>query len=255
MSLDTEPFFRYNRKSKAPIIMSSTRAPSAAPTSESSNPSVAPAWHTAILLVWLLGISFIGAHLDLAHGHIVTYSIVILMEWTMVAFIWWGLSRRNIRLSELVGGSWARPVYFLRDLGLGIAFLLIVGFALLQALSYLLNPESPKAMTNMMPQTWFEMILWVLMSFTAGFCEEVIFRGYLQRQFSALTRSFVGGIVLQAVLFGLSHGYQGWKLMLLISIYGVCFGMFARWRRSLRPGMLAHALEDTAGGLLGFLTR
>jgi uncharacterized protein len=235
--------------------MSSTSALSAAPPSESPNSSVAPAWHTAVLLVWLLGISFTSAHLDLANGHVVTYSIVILMEWAMVAFIWWGLSRRSIRLSDLVGGSWARPLYFLRDLGLGIAFLLIVGFALLQALSYLLNPESPKAMSNMMPQTWFEVILWVLMSLTAGFCEEVIFRGYLRRQFSALTRSFVGGIVLQAVVFGLSHGYQGWKLILLISIYGTCFGVFARWRRSLRPGMLAHALEDTAGGLLGFLAR
>jgi uncharacterized protein len=158
-------------------------------------------------------------------------------------------------LSDLIGGSWARPLYFLRDLGLGIAFLLIVGFGLLQAVSYLLNPESPKAMSNMMPQTWFEVILWVLMSLTAGICEEVIFRGYLQRQFSALTRSLLGGIVLQAVVFGLSHGYQGWKLMLLISIYGICFGLFARWRRSLRPGMIAHALEDTVGGILSFLTR
>ncbi|MBV8213330.1 MAG: CPBP family intramembrane metalloprotease [Verrucomicrobia bacterium] len=235
--------------------MGSTRALSASPPSESPNSSVAPAWHTAVLLVWLLGISFISAQLNLANGHVVTYSIVILMEWAMVAFIWWGLSRRSIRLSDLVGGSWARPLHFLRDLGLGIAFLLIVGFALLQALSYLLNPESPKALSNMMPQTWFEVILWVLMSLTAGFCEEVTFRGYLQRQFSALTRSIAGGIVLQAVVFGLSHGYQGWRLMLLISIYGTCFGLFARWRRSLRPGMLAHALEDAAGGILGFLSR
>jgi uncharacterized protein len=207
------------------------------------------------MLSWLLGISFIGAHLDLASGHVVTYSIVILMEWLMVAFIWWGLKRRGIRLSDLVGGSWARPLYFLRDLALGIAFLLVFGFALLQGLSYLLNPETPKAMATMMPQNWSEMILWVLMAVTAGFCEEVIFRGYLQRQFSALTRSLVGGIVLQGIVFGLSHGYQGWKLMLLITVYGICFGWFARWRRSLRPGMLAHALQDTAGGLLGFLTR
>jgi uncharacterized protein len=235
--------------------MSSTSAPSAAPPSEFSNSSIAPVWHTVVMLCWLLGLSFIGAHVDLGHGHFVTYSIVIVMEWAMVGFIWWGLSRRGIPLSHLIGGSWARPLYFLRDLGLGIAFLLLIGFAFLQGISYLLKPETPKTMLTMMPQNWFEMILWVLMSLTAGFCEEVIFRGYLLRQFSALTRSLVGGIVLQAVVFGLSHGYQGWKLMLLISIYGVCFGLFARWRRSLRPGMIAHALEDTGGGLLAFLSR
>jgi CAAX protease family protein len=234
--------------------MSSTSAPSAVSPSEPSHSSIAPAWHTVVMLFWLFGMSFVGAHLDLGHGHIITYSIVILMEWLMVAFIWWGLSRRGIRLSDIVAGSWANPLYFLRDLCLGIAFLLIFGFALLQGLSYLLKPETPKAMLTMMPQNWSEMILWVLMALTAGFCEEVIFRGYLQRQFSTLTRSLVGGIVLQAVVFGLSHGYQGWKLMLLISIYGICFGVFARWRRSLRPGMLAHALQDTAGGVIGFLT-
>ncbi|MBV9874577.1 MAG: CPBP family intramembrane metalloprotease [Verrucomicrobia bacterium] len=233
--------------------MSANTSPSTAPPLESSNSGVAPMWHTAILLVWLLGISFIGAHTDLSNGHVPTYLIVILVEWAMVAFIWWGLSRCGIRLSELIGGSWARPLHFLRDLGLGIAFMLLIGFGLLQLISALLNPESPKSLTAMMPQTWFEVVLWVLMSVTAGFCEEVIFRGYLLRQFTALTRSLAGGIVLQALLFGLSHGYQGWKLMLLIWIYGVCFGLFARWRKSLRPGMLAHALEDSVGGVLGFL--
>jgi uncharacterized protein len=94
------------------------------------------------------------------------------------------------------------------------------------------------------------MILWVPLCLTGGFCEEVIFRGYLQRQFSVLTHSLVGGIVLQAIAFGLSHGYQGWRLMAVIGIYGICFGGLAHWRRSLRPGMLGHALQDTAGGLV-----
>jgi len=51
----------------------------------------------------------------------------------------------------------------------------------------------------MMPQTPSEVILWILLSLTAGFCE--VYRGYLQRQFSALTHSFVGGIGLQAIAF------------------------------------------------------
>jgi membrane protease YdiL (CAAX protease family) len=41
--------------------------------------------------------------------------------------------------------------------------------------------------------------------------------------------------------------------MLLITVYGICFGLAAHWRRSLRPGMLPHALPDTAGGLLARL--
>jgi uncharacterized protein len=236
--------------------MSSSTAPSTIPAPAFSGSSIAPPWHTAVVVGWLLVFSFVGAHLDFGgvspFARVFTYAIVILMEWTVVAFIWWGLRRRGIRVSDIVGGNWSRPVFALRDLGLGVAFVLVFGFALLEGLSYLLKPGSPKTLTALMPQTWPELILWVVMALTAGFCEELIFRGYLQRQFAALTRSLLGGIVLQAVVFGLSHGYQGWKLMLLITIYGTCFGWFARWRRSLRPGMCAHALQDTAGGVLTF---
>jgi len=240
--------------------MSLISARSPVPATGSPHSSIAPAWHTAIVLFLMLGLSFIGAQVHLpavfnAYGRTPTYLLVILFEWITVAFIWWGLRRRGIRLADLVGGSWARPLYLLRDFGLSIAFILVFGGALLQGLSYLLKIVPSKTMQDMMPVTSFEMVLWVVMSLTAGFCEEVIFRGYLQRQFSALTRSFAGGIGLQAIVFGLSHGYQGWKLMLLITVYGVCFGLLAHWRHSLRPGMLAHALQDTAGGLLAKFLR
>ena len=158
-------------------------------------------------------------------------------------------------MSDLVGGSWARPVHLLRDLWIAVAFILIFGGGVLQGLAYLLKAAPPQSLREMMPQTPAELVLWVLMSLTAGFCEEVIFRGYLRRQFSAFTHSLVGGIVLQAIAFGLAHGYQGWKLMSIIAVYGACFGLLAQWRRSLRPGMLGHALQDTAGGFLGYFMR
>lgn len=236
--------------------MSSTGARATVPARGTSDSGIAPTWHTAVVLFFMFGVSFISAHVGPsgifgAHGRVPSYLLAILVEWIPVTFIWWGLSRRGIRLSDLVGGSWARPVYFLRDLGLATAFFLIVAVAVLQGLTFLLKAVPPKAIYDMMPQTPFEKILWVLTSLTAGFCEEVIFRGYLQRQFSRLTRSLVGGIALQAIAFGLSHGYQGWKLMLLITVEGACYGLLAHWRRSLRPGMLAHALQDSLGGLLG----
>jgi len=233
-------------------------AHTAAPSPGSSGSAVAPAWHTIAVLLTLLGVSVVGARVGLpgSHGRVPRYLLAMLVEWATVAFIWWGLSRRGVRLSDLIGGSWARRVYVLRDLGIGIAFIVIFGIGVNEALSYLLKVVEPPALRALMPQTPLEMVLWVLLSLTGGFCEEVIFRGYLQRQFSVLTRSLVGGIVLQAIAFGLSHGYQGWRLMSVIAVYGAFFGWLARWRRSLRPGMLAHVLQDTADGLLArFLLR
>jgi uncharacterized protein len=220
----------------------------------SSDASIAPAWHAAVVLIVLLGISFAGTRADLpavlgVHGRVPRYLFVVVMEWAIVAFIWWGLNRRGVRVSVLVGGRWDRGINVLRDIGIGIAFILISGGAI-QGLAYLLHAVPPQGMRDMMPQTLAEMIAWVPLSLTGGFCEELIFRGYLQRQFTAFTHSLAGGIVVQAVAFGLGHGYQGWKLMSLITIYGACFGLLAHWRRSLRPGMIGHALQDVAGGLL-----
>jgi hypothetical protein len=44
---------------------------------------------------------------------------------------------------------------------------------------------------------------------TAGICEEIVYRGYLQRQLSAFTGSLPIAVCLQAAIFGAAHLYQG----------------------------------------------
>src|SRR5205085_544141 len=105
-----------------------------------------------------------------------------------------------------------------------------------------------KALGFLIPGNAFEVALWIVLSATAGFCEEVIFRGYLQRQFAAVTQRAWGGIVLSAVVFGFAHGYEGPRRMLLIAVYGAMFGVLAHYRKSLVPGMLAHAWHDSFAG-------
>jgi len=85
--------------------------------------------------------------------------------------------------------------------------------------------------------------------------EETIFRGYLQRQFIALTRSVPVGILLSAAGFGAVHAYQGFRSVVLIGIFGAMFGLLAHWRRSIRPGIIAHAWHDALIGVLAGLTR
>jgi hypothetical protein len=48
---------------------------------------------------------------------------------------------------------------------------------------------------------------------------------------------------------GIAHGYQGLRNCLAIAIYGALFTLLALWRKSLRPGMIAHAWTDIAGDL------
>jgi membrane protease YdiL (CAAX protease family) len=101
-----------------------------------------------------------------------------------------------------------------------------------------LEPEGPA-----------QILTWILLCITAGFCEETIFRGYLQKQFIAWTGNAPVGVLLSAAIFGACHIYQGAKAVILITVYGALFGVLAQWRKSMRPGMITHALHDTVGGL------
>lgn len=236
--------------------MDSFQAPAAPVHSASEFRAVAPAWHTIVLLVVLLGFSALGllfADRVITHrpqAHVIQYALTIAFEWAMAMFIWFGARRRGVRISELVGGQWSSFMDVLRDIGIGIGFLIVAGI-ILQLVGHLLKATPTRALKAILPSGPTEMILWVAMSISAGFCEELIFRGYFQRQFAALTRSVAGGIVLQGILFGAAHGYQGWRLMTVIAVFGIMFGLLAQWRHSTRPGMFTHGLQDTLGGLLG----
>ncbi len=91
------------------------------------------------------------------------------------------------------------------------------------------------------------------LSITAGVCEETIFRGYLQQQFIAWTKSVPAGVIFSAIIFGLGHIYQGLRQAGVIAIFGILFGILAAWRRDVKLGMLAHGWQDSLAGIGEFL--
>ena len=110
--------------------------------------------------------------------------------------------------------------------------------------------EIKKTLGFIVPQGAAEIVAFIALTLTAGFCEEVIYRGYLQQQFRAWTHNIWLAIIAQGVLFGASHGYQGWRSMTVIAIFGCAFGALAAWRKNLRPGMMAHAWQDLFTGFV-----
>jgi uncharacterized protein len=228
----------------------------ATPQNPPLHEAVAPAWHTVIVLLIFLGLSLLGFHrANLTgvgkHGRVPGYVLTIVIEWLITAFIWYGARSRGVRMRELIGGRWNSFIDFLRDLGIAIVFVIVCGGGVMSGIAHLLKSNTPASVRNLLPQGRAEIVVYLLVAATAGFCEELIFRGYLQRQFAALTRSAAGGLILQGIAFGAAHGYQGWKLMVAIAIFGITFGLLAMWRQSLRPGMLAHFVQDGVGGILG----
>jgi len=152
-------------------------------------------------------------------------------------------------LGALIGERWTSATAFLRDLGIGVGFLFASNVVLALATSALGASNNARVL-NMLPHTRIEMAAWMFVALSAGICEELTTRGYLQQQFSALLGSSVAGIVVQAIIFGAAHLYQGWKHVVTITLLALMMGWLALWRRSLLPGMSSHFLQDAVGGLL-----
>jgi membrane protease YdiL (CAAX protease family) len=176
-------------------------------------------------------------------------------EYVLVGYIVWGVRKNGVTLREVVGGRWNTPEDFLLDVAIAFGFWLVAA-GILAGLSFALGlasasqvAEAKKQIGPLLPQTGLELGLWVVLSATAGLCEEIMFRGYLQKQFHAATRSAPAAILMQAIVFGIAHAYQGGRRIILIGAYGALFGILAAWRKSLRPGMIGHTLQDSFSGI------
>ena len=224
----------------------------------------------AILLVF----SFAGASPQKQAGtgpyaRVVLYGGTFLFELIVVLLIWFWIRRSGSSMRDLIGGRWPTVESFLLDFALAIGFLIVadcllagiriaLGTVDLHAMHDLAKQKEDikKVVGELIPRNYMELGLFILLSASAGVFEEIIFRGYLQRQFGALMHSAYAGILCSAAIFGLSHAYQGGRMMIAIGIYGAMFGLLVHLRKSLRPAMMAHAIQDAGSGIgLFFLMR
>lgn len=226
---------------------------------------MAPLWHTALLILILLGLSA-GSYLSSRRfvpqsshagapptgAMLLTYGATLAEEWILFLIVLWGERMRSrVTVRERIGARREKDA-LVRDIGIAAGVwgtLALVG----GTLGYFLHPSGKEIVAKLLPRNLPELALWTAVAVSAGFCEEYIFRGYLQRQFALLTGSIWAGVVIQAVIFGLGHGYQGPALMLTIFCYGLIFGAAAKWRKSLRPTMIAHGWTDLFSGFAGYI--
>ena len=220
---------------------------------------VAPWFHTILLTIVFLALAAAGAifqrrpsadPLSAGSSHIVLYLSLIAAEYGLFRYVNAGLGRRGVTMKSLIGGSWNSLRDVLRDTGLALGIWTIWS-GVEKLWGHLFEASHAVSIQTFLPRKPLEITVWIAVSISAGISEEIAFRGYFQRQFGALTGSKWAAVCLQAVLFGVGHGYQGGQAMAKIALFGVLFGALAIWRGSLRPGIMAHALGDMLSGIFG----
>lgn len=187
------------------------------------------------------------------------------------------LARANVYLSQMAG-LWlpallvAFPIAFVfygyEDLGLGwfrpgpgwlvigaavlaalyLGYLLITLFAMVSAFRQ--GKPSPQKVSErlapLVPVTTRERKFWACTALTAGFTEELLFRGFVFYALGALFPALpaIGVLLISTVLFGLGHLYQGPKEALQPMALGLVFGALYLAFGTIWPCVVLHVLQD-----------
>ncbi len=176
---------------------------SALPQSTSARyPQVASGLHTIVMLVAFtactLSAKLLTDQLRAAgnpnRGRL--YLSTVFVEWLFFVPVLAGVRSRGPSVLLVIGDRWQSARQVPRDIGVTAGFW-IVALLLLGLFSRLLHIDAQdRDMQFILPHGAAEIVLWLALSVSAGICEETIFRGYLQRQFMAWTKSAPAGILL-----------------------------------------------------------
>jgi membrane protease YdiL (CAAX protease family) len=167
----------------------------------------------------------------------------VIVEWSFVLVLWFVLRTRKCSFRDL--GVWQMGTWPAWTLALLTAFVSIAS-----NLRFLPRMHIP-VYYAFMPHG-FHLVAALLMGTTAGFCEEVLFRGFLMTEFFKAGYGKGAQVFIPGLAFGLSHaGFlnQGFLPWLGIATPVACIGMlwgaaYLLERRSLVPAVVAHFLND-----------
>lgn len=182
--------------------------------------------------------------------------------WSRWTVMLWTLGGAIIALWVVGGRSWAE-LRLVAPPGwrLWVSIGLVLVFAIINALPIVrvARVEGPvrvkvgnASMEKLLPRGGTEIGLWTLLSLSAGFFEELVFRGYLIWAFEPFLGLW-GAAALSAVAFALGHAYQGARGIVSTGIGAVAFTLIVLALGSLWPAVLVHALLDLSQGWLAWL--
>jgi len=177
----------------------------------------------------------------------------------VMALLW--LQGTNWSALGLNGTTSIRRTVIL-GLSFGILFFILQQFAAGPIVSHFFPPPQPPPAHPGTPpphESILDFIYNLVGSWTsAGFAEEMIFRGYLLNRLADLFgRRFWGwtiALFIQAAVFGSAHAYEHLDGMITVGISGILLGLlYFGSRRNLWVCAITHAIIDTIAFTLSFL--
>jgi membrane protease YdiL (CAAX protease family) len=181
------------------------------------------------------------------------YASTLAFQWVAAGVILWRSSAHEIRTSQL-GLAMTNPALTVTiSVVLSALILLnqIMGLRRLVARPDKIQGILPQLALKLFPQDDVERLAFFALVATVAVCEELIYRGFVQRVFQDWSRdSVVVSVVGSAVFFALAHLYQGRRGLISTLTIGLLFSTIRAWTGSLLPCVVAHFVADITVGML-----
>jgi membrane protease YdiL (CAAX protease family) len=192
-------------------------------------------------------------NLNLTSRKLRTYASIILSEWGFVIVLLWLTHRHNLSISDLGENIGNVNLTVITTIVLLSVFMVMVYFNVRQLRQMSLEKLEVelRPLRKFIPNNVTEFIPFILIAFTAGICEELLYRGWLQNLLAYGTGSVWIGLILGAVIFGFGHAYQGKMGMVQTGIIGLIFGVVFIFTKSLVASQILHIIVDAVNGLVG----
>lgn len=191
-----------------------------------------------------------------------------ILKFTFPDLVFWGVPLALLTIwliSWLKKVGWSdfglyRPKSWSKTIKLALAAVLIV--QIVGFLQFTLTDSPPDLSSYEEAMTPWRLLGWIVISWTiAAFGEEIIWRGFFMKQIARLfgeqkRSSWVIGLVLSSIGFGLAHFHQGLGGILGTGFVGLVYGiLFLVSGRNLWGPIIAHGLTGTTSFILLYLSQ
>lgn len=184
------------------------------------------------------------------NARLIAYRWTMFIQWglTAVFLVWWLAMDHDLGQARMgfgpAGWEW---------LAVGVGLVLVV-VTLIQAVTVLRDPAKQAEVRDkvgdldaIVPRTPAEETAFGYLSFTAGVCEEILYRGLLMGALSYVIGIWPA-VAVSSVIFGLGHAYQGGTGIVKTGLVGVVMALLTVFSGTIWIAALLHVVIDATSG-------
>lgn len=205
-----------------------------------------PGWQVAVVFVGFPVIYAINSFLPWSIGlftyhdrtwYLPYFGSLALLHWTSALLVFCFLKRASSQVDAIGLSLSAQKLATMFGIPLAAGAMLILYRGLWSG-----HDEPILARQVILPTTLGERIIWVLIGMTAGFCEEVVYRGFAIRVLQGREMPTWLAVLMATLAYVFVHDLSGFLLFPIFFVVGLAFAGLFLWWRSLAPGICLHAL-------------